>query len=226
MDGRDERYLDILVRAIRVCGSYKPMMGHRNDGGIDLPAFQALYAKDLFYHWLGLDNPRMYAAHKAAGGMTSVYRQIGNGVEYLFRQILRDKYGFTDEQAAWNYSIPGKGQKRRTLSLDGRIDLTLVSNPSARAGLEGWLARACDLLEVDPRVAKNLKGIVFEVRQGYKSKDAKRQTRTWQMRRWPTRRRICLASWFFPHRSTRTLFRDTPGGNGSCCKAYLPAGLL
>jgi len=31
-----------------------------------------MYRSDPFYNWVGLDNPLMYAAHKAAGGMTSI----------------------------------------------------------------------------------------------------------------------------------------------------------
>jgi hypothetical protein len=34
-----------------------------------------MYGADPFCSWVGLDSPLMYAAHKAAGGMTSVYRQ-------------------------------------------------------------------------------------------------------------------------------------------------------
>jgi len=30
-----------------------------------LQEFQALYQADPFYNWFGLDNPLMYAAHKA-----------------------------------------------------------------------------------------------------------------------------------------------------------------
>lgn len=37
------------------------------------------------------------------------------------------------------------------------------------------MRRSADALEIDPSVFDSLKGVVFEVRQGYKSKDSKRQ---------------------------------------------------
>jgi hypothetical protein len=48
----------------------------------------------------------MYAAHKAAGGMTSVYRQLGIGCERLFRGVIQDSLSLTAEQANWEYSVP------------------------------------------------------------------------------------------------------------------------
>ncbi len=38
-----------------------------------------------------------------------------------------------------------------------------------------WIHKACSRLEVEPELCQSLKGIVFELRQGYKSKDSKRQ---------------------------------------------------
>jgi len=63
---------------------------------------------DPLYHWMGLDSPLMFAAHKAAGGMTSVYRQLGIGCERIFRQVLQDELELTDAQVAWsnNFSAP------------------------------------------------------------------------------------------------------------------------
>lgn len=71
--------------------------------------FQDLYQNDPFYEWFGLANPLMYAAHKAAGGMTSVYRQIGIGCERLFRAILRDCLDLSAEDVKWSYEIPTAG---------------------------------------------------------------------------------------------------------------------
>jgi len=175
MNTRDGQYLDMLVRPIRICGAYKPMMGRKDETGVDLQAFQRLYKADPFYHWFGLDNPLMYAAHKAAGGMTSIYRQIGIGVEHLFRQILQDEFGFTDEQAAWSYTVTRARKKPRKLSLDGRIDLTYITSKEKRARAKRWLKQACRALGVESAIASSLRGAVFEVRQGYKSKDSKRQ---------------------------------------------------
>lgn len=53
----------------------------------------------------------MYAAHKAAGGITSLYRQIGMGCEQLFRQIIRDQFGLTAEQAKWSYKVKSSREK-------------------------------------------------------------------------------------------------------------------
>ena len=78
-DEADRMYLATLVKSIRVCAAYRPKLGHSSQAGHNLGEFQKLYREDPFYCWLGLDNPLMYAAHKAAGGMTSIYRQIGMG---------------------------------------------------------------------------------------------------------------------------------------------------
>ena len=73
----DEDYLRIVLDALTVCSQYKPKFGQGSKGsGLTLSQFQELYRSDPFYSWFELDNPMMYAAHKAAGGMTSVYRQI------------------------------------------------------------------------------------------------------------------------------------------------------
>ena len=68
---RDERYTEILLQPLRVCMAYQPMFGHGKKGGLTLGEFQTMYRGDPFYNWIGLDSPLMYAAHKAAGGMTS-----------------------------------------------------------------------------------------------------------------------------------------------------------
>lgn len=68
----DKPYLSILVDPIRICAFYTPKMGGKSGKGYTLEEFQALYQADPFYNWFGLDNPLLYAAHKAAGGMTSI----------------------------------------------------------------------------------------------------------------------------------------------------------
>jgi hypothetical protein len=140
-----------------------------------LADFQALYRGDQFYTWFGLDNPLMYAAHKAAGGMTSIYRQIGIGCEQLFRRILQDELRLTEEQSAWSYAVTGAGGKTRSLRLDGRIDLNDVSDRAKRRRIAAWVRGAARRMQVTDDIARALKGAVFEVRQGYKSKDSKRQ---------------------------------------------------
>lgn len=122
----DQRYVDILVAPIRACATYRPKMGQGSGAGLSLAEFRELYQADPFYSWYGLDHPLMYAAHKAAGGMTSVYRQIGIGVERLFRQTLQDQLGLRPEDARWSYKREKAGGKAQTLYLDGRIELAAL----------------------------------------------------------------------------------------------------
>jgi hypothetical protein len=170
----DQKYLQILIDRIEVCKSYKPKFGQGGDG-VSLEAFRALYSADPFYAWFGLDNPLMYAAHKAAGGITSVYRQIGIGGEELFRQLLQDHLGLSVEQSNWSYEIITSSGQTRTLKLDGRIELTHVVDMERRQIINVWMQKVAQKLELENRVAQAMQGIVMEVRQGYKSKDSKRQ---------------------------------------------------
>lgn len=172
---KDAPYVAIILKPIRKCADYMPKFGKGGKEGITLPDFQRLYGGDQFYSWFGLDNPLMYAAHKAAGGMTSVYRQIGIGCERLFQQILRDNLGLSEEDVKWSYEVAAAGGRKKRLSLDGRIITDRVKNRAARKRVAAWLRRAAKDMDVDSRVASSLSGIVFEVRQGYKSKDSKRQ---------------------------------------------------
>lgn len=114
----DTEYLEIITAAIRVCADYRPRFGHGRAAGFTVAEFKELYQADPFYSWFGLDNPLMYAAHRAAGGMTSVYRQIGIGCQWAFNRILRDSLGIDEEAANWSYKVPGAtGGRERTLSL-------------------------------------------------------------------------------------------------------------
>jgi hypothetical protein len=173
VDATERRYLQILVDKINVCRAYKPKFGQGTSTSYD--EFKVLYGEDPFYSWVGLDNRLMYAAHKASGGITSLYRQIGIGCERLFQQILQDQLGITPEQAAWSYAMKVPGRKDRKLALDGRIRLDEVASLDRREAVAGWMTAATRALNADARVAANLSGSVFEVRQGYKSKDSKRQ---------------------------------------------------
>jgi hypothetical protein len=175
MDGSlDQKYLRILIDRIEVCKTYKPKFGQGGEG-VSLEEFRALYSADPFYAWFGLDNPLMYAAHKAAGGITSVYRQIGIGGEALFRQLLQDHLGLTAEQSNWSYEVTTASGQIRTLKLDSRIEPENVSNLERRQIINHWMGKANRKLMIDERIAHAMRGIVMEVRQGYKSKDSKRQ---------------------------------------------------
>ncbi|MEZ2238574.1 hypothetical protein [Microcoleus sp.] len=116
-------YLKRFLDPIKLCRRYKPKFGLGNrEEGLDLAGFLSIYGADPFYSWIGLDSDLMYAAHKAAGGMTSVYRQIGKGCENLFRQIIIDRAGYEDPKyAMWSYVTKTKNDKDKTLSLDARL---------------------------------------------------------------------------------------------------------
>lgn len=172
---RDVEYLTLLVEPIRVCARYQPKLGQGAKTGLGLQAFQSLYRSDPFYSWFGLDNPLMYAAHKAAGGMTSIYRQIGIGCERLFRKILQDHLGLDPDDTKWSYTTVVANNRKRKLALDGRIPLDCLGDLEKKRSIANWIGEQCDALSVDPSIRRSLKGVVFEVRQGYKSKDAKRQ---------------------------------------------------
>ena len=171
----DKAYRRIVLEPIYVCAKYKPKFGQGKKEGLPLEAFQTLYQADPFYNWLGLDNPLMYAAHKAAGGMTSIYRQIGIGCERLFRRILIDSLGMTENQATWWYERTTDSGKKQKLYLDGRIPVDAVRNEEAQERVADWIRRAAQEVGVKDAIIDDLTGVIFEVRQGYKSKDSKRQ---------------------------------------------------
>lgn len=172
MNAADRKYLELVLAPIRVCAKYKPKFGQGIGAGLTVEQFQGLYRGDTFYAGFGLDNPMMYAAHKAAGGMTSVYRQIGIGAERLFREVLKDNFGLQTADVVWSYQVAAPGGKTRTLALDGRIPVDRIADVGKRARVRAWIDAAADKAGVD---GSTLEGAVFEIRQGYKSKDSKRQ---------------------------------------------------
>ena len=117
----------------------------------------------------------MYAAHKAAGGMTSVYRQLGTGCERLFRTVIGNTLNLKPEMLTWGYDVEESDGKTKRLTLDARIDISSVSNPIARKRVKQWVATSATSLGISKSRSNELLGAVFEVRQGYKSADAKRQ---------------------------------------------------
>jgi hypothetical protein len=171
---QEEKYVEIFLVPIRKCKNYKPKFGKsQNISGVSRKEFLELYGSDLFYSWIGLDSNLMYAAHKAAGGMTSIYRQIGVGCELLFREIIIDTAQYKDRKLAkWSYKIKTQDGKTKKLSLDGRLELNKIQNLELKNRLQEWIKSYCKNLSVK-QIPQN--GVVFEVRQGYKSKDSKRQ---------------------------------------------------
>ena len=168
------RYVQIFLEPLYECLSYNPKFGHNNkEEGFSLNDFLAHYGSDPFYSWIGLDSPYMFTAHKAAGCMTSIYRQIGIGCERLFREILCDTTKYESyESAKWSYTTKTKAGKNKVLSLDGRLELNDIRDSQVRDRVANWIREYGKIIGIDP---SNLKGAVFEVRQGYKSKDSKRQ---------------------------------------------------
>lgn len=175
MTTRDDDYLGIFVECVRSCAAYRPKFGQGRKGGLTLAEFRDLYRADPFHTWLGLDDPKLYTAHRSAGGMTSIYRQIGIACERVFREILQDALGLSAEEVRWSCKVPLLDGRRRRLSLDGRVALDEVGEELSRDRLRRWTRHAADSVDVDASIVHSLKGAVFEVRQGYKSKDSKRQ---------------------------------------------------
>lgn len=170
----DVRLVEVFLEPIRKCAAYRPAFGHGNSTGLDLAAFHALYGGDSFYAWLGLDDPLVYAAHRAAGGLTSVYRQIGVGSERLLREVIMESLGLGRPQVRWQYEY----HKSRGVSgvhiLDARIAAADLSDAS-KAVFTDWLVDARAKVHQGRKHSKT-NGAVFEVRQGYKSADSKRQS--------------------------------------------------
>ncbi|QJB29855.1 hypothetical protein HF329_00420 [Chitinophaga oryzae] len=171
---KEDLYTELFLRPLRKCKDYKPKFGESlNEQGVSLDGFLKMYGADPFYSWIGLDSGLMYAAHKAAGGMTSVYRQIGIGCELIFREVLVDTTQYAARQwAHWSYTAKTSEGKDKTLSLDGRLELNQIANVPLKERLIKWMHEYCNELSIK-QFPQN--GVVFEVRQGYKSKDSKRQ---------------------------------------------------
>src|SRR5712691_6680363 len=145
----DEAYLALILDALAVCRNYKPKFGQGSKAGLTLYVFQALYQQDAFCTWFGLDSPLVYAAHKAAGGATSVYRQIGIACERLFRQILQDALGLEPAQSSWSYKVPVAGGRERTLSLDGRLFIADIRESTRATLAREWLREAAASVHVE-----------------------------------------------------------------------------
>lgn len=167
---KDREYLEELLSPLRITLNYRPKLGSGSHNGISPDEFRQIYSTDAFYHWLGLDLPEIYVAHRVAGGITSLYRQIGIGCERLIRKIFQDVLRLSESDLSWNYAISERG-KQRTIHLDARIPLSSLADVATKQRLTNWVEAQCERMSV-PREPS---GIVFEVRQGYKSKDSKRQ---------------------------------------------------
>ncbi|MEM6431007.1 MAG: hypothetical protein AAF708_17350 [Deinococcota bacterium] len=166
----DAYLCEVLLAPIQKCKVYKPAFGQANSTGLSLTDFQILYGQDLFYSWLGLDDASVYAAHKAAGGLTSVYRQLGIGSERLFRAVIGICLELSEQQMNWHYIYNKPAGRTGRHTLDACIKLADL-NEDARRRFVAWL----ETIGGSSSPTAKLEGVVFEVRQGYKSADSKRQ---------------------------------------------------
>jgi len=174
MNEPDTRLVELFLEPVRKCSTYKPAFGQGDPNGLTIADFQSLYGQDQFYAWIGLDDPLLYAAHKAAGGLTSVYRQVGVGSERLLRAIMMDSLHLSGEQIEWRYNYVKADKKQGVHILDAKI---LIADliPQTKQRFEAWLKSA--LKQVAPSATRRRQptGAAFEIRQGYKSADSKRQ---------------------------------------------------
>lgn len=161
----DATYARILLTPLKECANYRPAFGQNEDAGIDLPQFRQLYGDDPLYHWIGLDSDLMYAAHKAAGGMTSIYRQLGIGCERLLRRVMQDCLGLTDAEAAWSYTYDKGNGQFATHTLDARAEARHVRDPASRARLLDWTKDAAMHLGLPAQRAGELVGAALGLRR-------------------------------------------------------------
>lgn len=170
----DAKLLSVFMGPVRKCARYRPAFGQGRSTGLNLREFQSLYGSDLFYAWLGLDDPVVYAAHRGAGGITSVYRQLGIGCERLFRQVLQVSLGLESNQTSWGYSYGKPNGDSGTHTLDAKVALADLSDDH-KLRFKSWLADVHAKAIPEGGASRPMPGAVFEVRQGYKSADSKRQ---------------------------------------------------
>lgn len=173
MNSRDERYLKTFLSPLQVCADYLPAFGTSGNAGLSLSDFQSLYGSDEFYSWIGLDTPLVYAAHKASGGLTSIYRQIGVGAERLLREIILDEFSLAQEEVEWKYEYQKTKTQKAFHVLDARISVEDLKDAVQAKRVREWLLLARKTAHGDSRT--QLRGAIFEIRQGYKSADSKRQ---------------------------------------------------
>ncbi len=89
--------------------------------------------------------------------------------------MLQDTLGQSAGESNWSYTVPTTTGTVRTLSLDGRISLATVRNSEREALVKNWIREAARRVALPAKASGRIKGVVFECRQGYKSKDSKRQ---------------------------------------------------
>jgi hypothetical protein len=84
-----------------------------------------------------------------------------------------DSFSLSEQNANWYYGYIKDNGKVAQRKLDGRLDFNLIRKPENTNAerVVDWVEQAKSKLGI----TINLTGVVFEVREGYKSKDSKRQ---------------------------------------------------
>ncbi len=78
--------------------------------------------------------------------------------------------GLNRSQLQWSYEVQS-GNVTRRINLDAKVEIADVADGSRRQKLMDWIQKTCNTFGI----ASAMRGVIFEVRQGYKSKDSKRQ---------------------------------------------------
>lgn len=170
----DSDLVELFLAPVRKCADYLPAFGRgRTEVPCDLDGFKALYGADPFYSWIGLDDATVFAAHKAAGGLTSVYRQLGVGCERLLRHLLGASLGLSEDSLRWAYEYQQADGTSSVHTLDAHIPIDHIEDPAIASRVSNWVISTQKRLGVPN--ASDLGGAVLEIRQGYKSADSKRQ---------------------------------------------------
>lgn len=175
MNENDEKYVEVFLKPLRECAYYRPKLGGNDAEGVTASDFERIYGADPLYNWIGLNSRLMFAAHKAAGGITSIYRQLGIGCERLAREVFKDSLSLSSSQLEWGYEVVKDDGTKGQITLDARIDLSHIKNASRQKAFRKWLNQSGQSLQLPQAKYSALKGVVFEIRQGYKSADSKRQ---------------------------------------------------
>jgi len=89
--------------------------------------------------------------------------------------VLQDQLELDATDVTWSYDVLLANGKTRTLYLDGRVPLQRIPDITKRDRFQAWMRDYATLIGIEPEVFASLNGAVFEIRQGYKSKDSKRQ---------------------------------------------------
>jgi len=136
--------------------------------GVSLADWVETRNNDPLYSIVGLNDPTIYTAHAGSSVMTSVYRQLGVGIERLFRLISVSKDWINcsnPDELKWTF-VSSNGHNRE-------LDLLIRRDMITDANKQRQLYEIASMMGEPPPI-EEFRGIVFEIRQGYQSADSKR----------------------------------------------------